>query len=62
LTIQEALQNIDIVVSNIQMKRAEHATLQESISTIARRCQRADELEKENQGAKELKKEPEEKK
>lgn len=47
MKVQEALQNIDIVVSNVQMKRSEHAALQESISVIARRCQRADELEKE---------------
>ena len=46
MTIQEALQNIDIVVSNVQMKRGEHAALQQSISLIAQRCQRADELEK----------------
>ena len=58
MTIQEALQNIDIVVSNVQMKRAEHAALQESISLIAQRCKRADELEKENEGSKD----PEEKK
>ena len=57
MIVQEALQNIDIVVSNVQMKRAEHAALQESISLIAKRCQRADELEKENQGAKGPKKE-----
>jgi len=48
MTIQEALQNIDIVVSNVQMKRAEHAALQKSIGLIARRCQVADRLEKEN--------------
>jgi len=47
MTIQEALQNVDIVVSNVQMKRAEHVALQESISLIAKRCQQADELEKE---------------
>lgn len=46
MTIQEALQNIDIVVSNVQMKRGEHAALQQSISLIAGRCKVADELEK----------------
>jgi len=45
MTIQEALQNIDIVVSNVQMKRGEHAALQQSISLIAQRCQRADEAD-----------------
>lgn len=52
MTIQEALQNIDIVVSNVQMKRGEHAALQESIGLIAQRCKRADELEKQNEESK----------
>ncbi len=47
MNIQEALQNIDIVVSNVSMKRAEHQALQQSVSLIAQRCKRADELEKE---------------
>lgn len=47
MTIQEALQNIDVVVSNTQMKREEHQALQQSISIIAQRCKLADELEKE---------------
>jgi hypothetical protein len=58
MTVQEALQNIDIVVSNVQMKRSEHAVLQQSISLIAGRCKAADELEKQNEGSKD----PEEKK
>ena len=49
MTVQEALQNIDIVVSNVQMKRAEHAALQQSIDLIARQCKRV--LEKQNEGA-----------
>ena len=53
MTVQEALQNIDIIVSNVQMKRGEHAALQESISLIVQRCKRADELEKQNEGDKE---------
>lgn len=48
MTIQEALQNIDIVVSNVQMKRGEHAALQQSISLIAERCKRADDYEQES--------------
>ncbi len=52
MTVQEALQNIDIVVSNVQMKRQEHAALQQSITLIKQRCKRADELEKEKQEAK----------
>ena len=59
MTIQEALQNIDIVVSNVQMKRSEHAALQQSISLIAERCKRADELEKENQEMDKARKNPE---
>lgn len=62
MKIQEALQNIDIVVSNVQMKRGEHAALQESISLIAQRCKRADELEKMQQADEESIKNPEEKK
>lgn len=49
MTIQEALRNIDIVVSNVPMKRAEHQALQQSVSLIAQRCKRADELEEEKQ-------------
>lgn len=60
MTVQEALQNIDIVVSNVQMKRGEHAALQQSISLIAQRCKRADELEKDLEAGKELRKDPEE--
>lgn len=48
LTIQEALQNIDVVVSNVTMKRAEHQALQQSITLVAQRCQLADKLEKED--------------
>ncbi len=59
MTTQEALQNIDIVVSNVPMKRAEHQALQQSVSLIAQRCQRADELEKANQETEEAKKEAE---
>ena len=47
MTIQEALQNIDIVVSNVKMNRGEHQALQESIGLVFQRCQLADELEKE---------------
>lgn len=60
MTVQQALQNIDIVVSNVPMKRGEHQALQQSVSLIAQRCQLADELEKANQEFDELKKEVEE--
>lgn len=46
LTIQEALQNIDIVVSNTKMTSPEHDALKESILLVAQRCKQADELEK----------------
>lgn len=49
MTVQEALQNIYIVVSNIQLKYSEHQALQQSVGLIAQRCQRADELEKESE-------------
>ena len=48
MTVQEALQNIDLIVSNVQMKRAEHQTLQQSIGLVAQRCQLADKLENKN--------------
>ena len=57
MTIQEALRNIDIVVSNVPMKRAEHQALQQSISLIQQRCKRADELEKEKKDVEDAKKE-----
>ena len=53
MTIQEALKNIDIVVSNVRMNRQEHQALQESITVVAQRCQRADELEKQIKETKE---------
>lgn len=52
MTIQEALQNIDIVVSNVQMKRQEHAALQDSVALVAGRCEVADKLEAAAKGAK----------
>ena len=47
MTIQEAIQNIDNVVSNVQMKRGDHIALQESIALVTQQCQLADELAKE---------------
>jgi len=52
LTIQEAPQNIDVVVSNVPMKRQEHVALQQSISLVQQRCKRADELEQADKKAK----------
>jgi hypothetical protein len=50
MTIQEALQNIDVVVSNARMNRQEHTALQQSISIVAKRCEVADKLEEEKNG------------
>lgn len=57
MTIQKALQNINIVTSNARMTGPEHEALKESILLIAKRCQRADELEKQNEVEKAGKKE-----
>jgi len=46
LTTQQALQNIDIIVSNSRLTRQEHAALIESVNLIRIKCNRADELEK----------------
>lgn len=45
MTVNEALQNIDIVVANARMNRQEHDSLRESVRTVALKCKRADELE-----------------
>ena len=47
MTVNEALQNIDIVVAATKMNRQEHDTLRQSVTLVAQRCKRADELEKE---------------
>lgn len=49
MTVQEALQNIGVVVSNARMTGPEHDALKESILLIAKRCQRTDELEKQKE-------------
>ena len=46
MTIQEALQNVNIVVENARMTGPERDALRQSIRLIIQRCQRADELEK----------------
>lgn len=50
MTIQEALQNIDVVVANTKMNRQEHMALQQSVNMVAKRCELADQLEKEKDG------------
>ncbi|GAG61235.1 unnamed protein product [marine sediment metagenome] len=62
MTVQEALQNIDIVVSNVPMKRIEHWQLQQDLKFITQRCERADELEKQIKEETELDKEVEKEK
>ena len=59
MTVNEALQNIDIVVAATKMNRQEHDALRQSVTLVAQRCKRADELEKEKQTAEEAKKEVE---
>ena len=57
MTVEEALQNIDIVVAATKMNRQEHDALRQSVVLVAQRCKLADELEKEKQIEKESKKE-----
>lgn len=47
MTIDKALQNIDIVVAATKMNRQEHDALRQSVILIAQQCKKADELEKE---------------
>jgi hypothetical protein len=47
MTIDEALQNIDIVVAAVKMNRQEHDALRQSVALVANRCKRVDDLEKE---------------
>lgn len=47
MTVNEALQNIDVVVAAARMMRQEHDALRELLGVIAQRCKRADELEQE---------------
>ena len=62
MKVQEAIQNICVVVSNARMTQQEHDTLKQSITLIAQRCQRADELEREIESYTKSKKNPEKKK
>lgn len=59
MTVEEALQNIDIIVAGTKMNRQEHDALRQSVMLVARRCKRADELEKEKQAGEKAKKEVE---
>jgi hypothetical protein len=57
MTVNEALQNIDIIIANTKMNRQEHDALRQSVTLVVQRCKLADELEKEKQAAKVTKKE-----
>ncbi len=46
MIVQEALNNITIVVSNTRMTGPEHDALKQNIVFITQRCKLADELEK----------------
>lgn len=57
MTVQDALQNIRIVVSNTRLTGPETDALRQSIAFVTQRCKVADELEKAAQEDAELKKE-----
>lgn len=57
MKVQEAIQNIAIVISNARMTGPEHDALRQSITFVVQRCKVADELEKQIAEDKESKKE-----
>ncbi len=48
LTIEDAINNIDIVISNVKMTRQEHASLQQSLSILVNRIKELEEELEEN--------------
>ena len=48
MTVNEALQNIDVVVANARMNRQEHDALRQSLGIVAQRCKDYDELKKDH--------------
>jgi hypothetical protein len=53
MKIEEAMLNLDTVVANSRMTRGEHNALIESLKLVKERCDKADELEKLQEGKKE---------
>jgi len=47
MTVQEAIQNIENVVSSSLMNCKDHAALQQSVALVAQQCKLAEELAKE---------------
>lgn len=56
MTVNEALQNIDVVVAAARMNRQEHDALKEALGVIVLRCRKADELELKEKERKEFEK------
>lgn len=54
MNLEQAVGNIDIVLQNAQMKRAEHELVLNDLKLLVSRAQLADKLEKELGNAKEL--------
>lgn len=46
MKVQEAIKNVATVILNARMTGPEHSTLQQNLTLIMQRCERADELEK----------------
>lgn len=47
MTIKDAIQNIDMVVSSTKMSRQEHEALMQSIKLVADTCNEVEDLRKE---------------
>jgi len=47
MNIEQAIQNIDILIQNTRMTRQEHVELQGNLQLLAKRAQLADKLEQE---------------
>lgn len=44
--VKQALSNLDIIVSNVQMKRNEHDRLREDLQVVAEQCEKAAKVKK----------------
>lgn len=44
--VQQALNNVEVIIANTPMKRNEHIELMNNLTLIKQRCEKADELEK----------------
>ena len=57
MNLDQAIQNIDILIQNTRMTRQEHVELQGNLQLLAKRAQLGDKLEKEKQECDATKKE-----